>query len=275
MTITDEMRIRTFDMGEDRMNYDDIVDIVGKAGNIIRSAHENEMVVFNKQGDANFVTKYDKEVQSFLIKSLRALFPDANFLAEEDGIQQELGEGYCFIIDPIDGTTNFISDYRYSCISVGLAVNGKMEFGVVYNPYLDEMYTAVKGEGAQKNGSEIHVREAGLEGSLASFGAARYNTEDADKVFEFAKMLYLNSQAIRTGGSAALDLCRVADGSTGVYFEMKLQPWDYAAASLILAEAGGFISTMEGQLITLDQPCSILAGNRQCWKETFKLFRDK
>lgn len=257
------------------MNYDLIVDIVGKAGNIIRTAHEKEMVVFNKQGDANFVTKYDKEVQSFLIKSLRMLIPDANFLAEEDGIQQELGEGYCFIIDPIDGTTNFISDYRYSCVSVGLALNGKMQFAIVYNPYLDEMYTAVKGEGAKKNGQDIHVREAGLDGSLASFGAARYNTEETDKVFEYAKMLYTRSLAIRSGGSAALDLCRVAEGSTGVYFEMKLQPWDYAAASLILTEAGGFISTMEGQFITLDQPCSILAGNRQCWKETYKLFQGR
>lgn len=256
------------------MNYDEIIDVVGMAGNIIRTAHEKEMVVFNKKGDVNFVTKYDKEIQSFLIENLRKIIPDVNFIAEEDGIQQDLGEGYCFIIDPIDGTTNFISDYRYSCISVGLALNGKMQFGVVYNPYLDEMYTAVKGEGAKKNGTEIHVRKEGLDGSIASFGSARYNTEETDKVFEYAKMLYANSLALRSGGSAALDLCRVAEGSTGVYFEMKLQPWDYAAASLILAEAGGFISTLEGQFITLDQPCSILAGNRQCWKETYKMFHN-
>lgn len=257
------------------MNYDDIVDIVGKAGSIIRVAHESEIVVFNKPGDANFVTRCDKEVQSFLINNLRRLVPGVHFLAEEDGIQQEINEGYCFIIDPIDGTTNFISDYRYSCISVALTLDGKLEFAVVYNPYLDEMYTALKGEGAKKNGCEIHVREEGLAGSLTSFGAARYNTEDADQVFEYAKLLYLNSLAVRSGGSAALDLCRVAEGSTGIYFEMKLQPWDYAAAALILTEAGGFISTMEGQLITLDQPCSILAGNRPCWKETYKLFQGK
>lgn len=257
------------------MNYDDIVDIVGKAGSMIRTAHEDEIVVYSKQGDANFVTKYDKEIQSFLIHNLRRLIPSAKFFAEEDGIQQEISEGYCFIIDPIDGTTNFISDYRYSSISLALALDGKVIFGVVYNPYLDEMYTAVKGEGAKRNGSEIHVREEGLAGSISSFGAARYNTEDADQVFAYAKLLYLNSLAVRSGGSAALDLCRVADGSTGIYFEMKLQPWDYAAASLILTEAGGFISTMEGQLITLDQPCSILAGNRPCWKETYKLFQGK
>ena len=254
------------------MNYEEIIEVVREAGKIILHAHEKEMVVFDKKGDANFVTRYDKEVQAYLIEHLRSLVPGANFLAEEDGIQQDLGEEYCFIIDPIDGTTNFICDYRYSSISVGLCYNGKMQFGVVYNPYLDEMYTAVKGEGAKKNGHAIHVRKDGLENSIASFGAARYNTEDADKVFDFAKKLYLNSLAVRSGGSAALDLCKIADGSVGVYFELKLQPWDYAAASLIISEAGGFISTLEGQLITLDKPCSILAANRQCWKETYKLF---
>lgn len=254
------------------MIYEKIIEVVRKAGKIIYEAHEKEMVVFDKQGEVNFVTKYDKEVQAYLIEHLRKIIPDANFLAEEDGIQQDLGDGYCFIIDPIDGTTNFICDYRYSSISVGLTLKGKMQFGVVYNPYLDEMYTAVKGEGAMKNGREIRVRQDGLDNSLASFGAARYNTEDADLVFEFVKKLYKNSLAVRTGGSAALDLCRIAEGSVGVYFEMKLQPWDYAAASLIVTEAGGFISTLEGQLITLDRPCSILAGNRQCWKDTYKLF---
>ena len=147
-----------------------------------------------------------------------------------------------------------------------------MQFGAVYNPYLDEMYTAVKGEGAKKNGQPIHVRKEGLEKSLASFGAARYHSQDAEQIFEYVKKLYMNSLAVRTGGSAALDLCKIADGSVGVYFEMKLQPWDYAAASLIVTEAGGFISTLEGQLITLDKPCSILAANRQCWKDTYKLF---
>lgn len=254
------------------MNYEEIIEVIKEAGQIILHAHEQEMVVFDKQGDANFVTRYDKEVQAYLIEHLRKLVPGANFLAEEDGIQQDLGDEYCFIIDPIDGTTNFISDYRYSSISVGLTYNGKMQFGAVYNPYLDEMYTAVKGEGAKKNGQPIHVRKEGLEKSLASFGAARYHSQDAEQIFEYVKKLYMNSLAVRTGGSAALDLCKIADGSVGVYFEMKLQPWDYAAASLIVTEAGGFISTLEGQLITLDKPCSILAANRQCWKDTYKLF---
>ena len=142
--------------------YEQLIEIVKQAGAMIREAHEAEIPVYDKEGIANFVTKYDKDVQSFLIRNFRQLLPEANFLAEEDGIRQELGDGYCFIIDPIDGTTNFIFDYKFSCVSVGLAWKGRMQFGVVYNPYTEELYTAVTGEGAYKNGKRIHSSEKGL-----------------------------------------------------------------------------------------------------------------
>lgn len=256
------------------MIYEEIIGVVKKAGEMIFHAHEEEITVFDKEGTSNFVTKHDKDIQSFLISHLRQILPEANFLAEEDGIQQELGDGYCFIIDPIDGTTNFIFDYRHSCVSVGLAMRGKMQFGCVYNPYTKELYTAVKGEGAKLNGKEIHSTEKGLAENLAAFGCARYNTGDTCRIFDYSKRLYLNSLGIREGGSAALDICRVASGANGVYVELLLQPWDYAAASLIVMEAGGFISTAEGGMITLDKPCSILAAGRQCWKETVKLLHE-
>lgn len=253
------------------MIYEEITELVRNAGELLLHAHEEEITVFDKEGHANFVTKCDKDVQSYLISNLRNLLPQANFLAEEDGIQQELGDGYCFIIDPIDGTTNFIFDCHHSCISVGLALKGRMQFGCVYNPYTQEMYTAVKGEGASLNGRRIHSSEQGLADNLTAFGCARYNSDETDRIFDYAKKLYLNSLGIRQGGSAALGICRVAAGSLGVYIEMLLYPWDYAAASLILMEAGGFISTIEGSLITLDKPCSVLAAGRNCWKETVKL----
>ena len=253
------------------MLYDEIINIVTLAGEMILQAHEEELTIYDKAGISNFVTKHDKDVQSYLIRNLRIIRPEANFLAEEDGIQQELGEGYCFIIDPIDGTTNFIFDYKHSCISVGLAYHGKMQFGCVYNPYTREMYTAIKGEGAKLNGKEIHSSDKGLSENLVAFGCARYQTEDTDRIFDYAKKLYLNSLGIREGGSAALDICRVASGANGVYVELMLQPWDYAAASLIVMEAGGFISTAEGGLISLEQPSSILAAGRTCWKEAMKL----
>lgn len=256
------------------MIYEEIIELVREAGEFILHAHEGEIMVYDKEGYSNFVTKYDKDVQSFLITNLRNVLPEANFLAEEDGIQQELGDGYCFIIDPIDGTTNFIFDCKHSCISVGLAWKGRMQFGCVYNPYTREMYTAEKGKGAMLNGVEIHSSEYGLADNLTAFGCARYNSDETDRIFDYAKKLYLNSLGIREGGSAALGICRVAAGGCGVYIEMLLQPWDYAAASLILMEAGGFISTLEGSLITLDRPCSILAAGRTCWKETVKLLQE-
>ena len=106
---------------------------------------------------------------------------------------------------------------------------------------------------------------------MVAFGTARYQTDDTDRIFDYAKKLYLNSLGIRAGGSAALDICRVASGANGVYIELMLQPWDYAAASLIVMEAGGFISSAEGGILTLDKPCSVLAAGRQCWKEAVKL----
>lgn len=253
--------------------YEEIIEVVKEAGLMIKNAHEGEITVFDKEGDANFVTKCDKDVQSYLIRHLREIVPEAHFLAEEDGIQQDLGNGYCFIIDPIDGTTNFIFDMHYSCVSVGLALRGKMVFGAVYNPYLEELYTAVKGEGAKLNGKKIESSKTGIAENMTSFGCARYNSDDTDRIFRYAKELYLNSLAVRSGGSAALDICRVAAGRCGVYVELMLQPWDYAAGSLILMEAGGFISTVEGSMITLDKPCSILAGGRTCWKEAMELLK--
>ena len=231
------------------MLYDEIMKIVTLAGELMLQAQDEELTVFDKEGTANFVTKHDKEIQFYLIQNLRQLIPEATFLAEEDGMQQELGDGYCFIIDPIDGTTNFIFDYKHSCISV-------------------------KGEGAKLNGKEIHCSDKGLADNLVAFGTARYQTEDTDRIFDHAKKLYLNSLGIRAGGSAALDICRVASGANGVYLELMLYPWDYAAASLIVMEAGGFISTAEGGMITLDQPCSILAAGRQCWKEASQLWSE-
>lgn len=250
----------------------EIREIVKEAGQILRNAHAGSKNISEKSGYANFVTAFDCQIQEFLVERLKAVFPEAGFIGEENHMQEPLGEGYYFIIDPIDGTTNFIHDYHHSCISVGVAYQGTGFAGVVYNPYLDEMYWANKGEGAYCNDGRLTVKDVSLEESIVAFGCARYNSEETDRSFDFAKKLYLQSHGIRNGGSSTLDICRIASGRNGLYFEMLLQPWDYAAASVILEEAGGVITTMDGTPITLDAPCSILAGSPVVWEESMGLW---
>lgn len=151
------------------VDYSKILSIMRQAGNIICSAHLTELLVYDKEGFSNFVTKYDKKVQSFLISKFKELIPEANYLAEEDGVQQSLGDAYCFIIDPIDGTTNFIFNYHHSCIAMGLAHQGKMIFGAFYNPYMDEMYSAIKDQGAYLNEERIFCSQKGIKENLILF----------------------------------------------------------------------------------------------------------
>ena len=224
--------------------------------------------VHGKAGLANFVTDRDVEIQKYLIRELSALYPGCHFYGEEDtgGNDRELG-GTCFYIDPIDGTTNYIFGYRHSCVSVGMAVDGQMIAGYVYNPFTDQFYEAQKGKGARLNGKRLEKPDHSLEEGIVAFGCARYNEGDTDALFDIAKELYLRALSIRNGGSAALDLVRIASGANVGYIELKLQPYDYAAASVIISEAGGVISQVNGEPITLDGPCSIIAGTEKAVKQ--------
>ena len=257
-------------MREHNIDYAKIENIVRQAGRLIKEAHLTGNLVSRKTGDANFVTSFDVAVQKFLIRELLEFLPEATFFGEEEtegNSREENPDGYCFFIDPIDGTTNFMFHYNYSCVSVGLAYGGKMTAGWVYNPYVDEMFAGIRGQGAFLNGVKIQMRDLPLEEGIASFGCARYNESDTGLLFDAVEEMFHRCLAVRSGGSAALDLCRVASGSSVVYVEMKLQPYDYAAASVIIGEAGGEIGQMDGSRITLDMPCSILAGTKQAVKE--------
>ena len=136
--------------------------------------------------------------------------------------------------------------------------------GAVYNPYLNEMYTAVKGEGAYLNGSPIHVSSQPLENGIVLFGTAPYYEELGRKSFEMAYTYFKKALDVRRSGSAAFDLCCVAAGRAEVYFELCLSPWDFAAGALIVEEAGGKVTTVEWQHPTLSVKCSILATNGIC-----------
>mgnify|MGYP002570630787 FL=1 len=248
-----------------------IVSIIRQAGALLLSAHAKERDISSKEGKANFVTKYDIAVQQFLQQRLQEAFPSAAFLGEEGGASQLKKSGDTFIVDPIDGTTNFITDYRHSSISIGLARDGQMYAGAVYNPYLDEVFSAKKGEGAFLNGARICCGNRPLCEGTVGFGTSPYHPDLCDATFDLLKALYRASLDIRRSGSAALDICYAAAGRTALFFEMVLEPWDYAAASIIAAEAGGLCTQLDGSPITLEKGCSILAGNPAARADFFAL----
>ena len=244
-----------------RSLVDKIADAVRDCGKIMLEAVRTSDMVDEKEGHANFVTTYDKKVQETLKEKLTEILPAAAFVGEEDDIHASIQRGLAFIVDPIDGTTNFIKDYHVSAISVGLINNGKSYIGVVYNPYLDEMFTAERGKGAFLNGKPIHVSRNPLSEGIVLFGTAPYYEELSRKSFDLAYEYFRQALDIRRSGSAAIDLCSIAAGRAEVYFELRLSPWDYAAGSLIVEEAGGVVTTVDGGEITFERPCSVLAAN--------------
>ncbi len=245
---------------------EEIIAAVTDAGRGLLSAHDIESHMKVKPGDANFATEWDIETQRVLTERLRAVIPSARFIVEEGDTSDEVADGeVAFIVDPIDGTTNFIHGLSHSAVCVAVAVGGTPVFGCVYNPFLDEMFHAYAGEGAymRKRGAtaKIHVSARALPDALAAFGTTPYERQYADATFARAKALFLSCREVRREGSAALDICYVAAGRYDVYFEMKLSPWDFAAAEVIIKEAGGILTRLDGGDIDARRPTSVLATN--------------
>lgn len=218
-----------------------------------------------KSDVANIVTNKDIEVQEYIIKELREILPQSTFIAEESESYQE-EDGYQWIIDPIDGTTNFAYDFHHSAVSIALLKDHEVVMGVCYNPYLEEMFTAEKGKGAFVNDQRLHVTNASLDSALVLCGTAPYNKENADRTFENMKKLFLKGRDIRRGGSAVLDLCYIAAGRADAFYEEILSPWDYAAASLLIREAGGSIQVIHGTW-GFHAPLGMVCGNECIVKE--------
>ncbi|MBQ3603728.1 MAG: inositol monophosphatase [Clostridia bacterium] len=243
-----------------------IIEIVKEAGKIILSAHNQENAVTAKEGKKNFVTKYDVAVQEYLFNELGQAFPEAEFVGEEGETNLE-SNALRFIIDPIDGTTNFMQDYRCSCISVALCEGNSIIAGVVYNPYTNEIFSAEKSKGAYLNGERISVSSRTLSDGLALFGTSPYHPENTDETFALLRKVFDYSRDIRRSGSAAYDICMVACGRCEVFFEKELQPWDVAAGTLILTEAGGIAQTFEGNEICFSKPCDVIFANLKALEE--------
>lgn len=235
--------------------------LVKSCGRMILQADRENMDIDSKSGIANFVTEYDKMVQAQLRIGLLSVCPEAIFIGEEGEQAGFSDHGSFFIVDPIDGTTNFIKGYHISCISVAYVEDGETEAAVLYNPYLDEMYTAIRGKGAFCNEKPISVSKQPLENGIVLFGTSPYNVELSKKSFEMAYDYCQKALDIRRSGAAVWDLCCIASGRAELFFELQLSPWDYAAGALLVREAGGIVTTVDGGEITLDRPCSILARN--------------
>ena len=243
-----------------------IITIVKDAGEIILSAHNQESAVTAKEGKKNFVTKYDVAVQEFLFTELGKAFPDAEFVGEE-GDNNLSSKALRFIIDPIDGTTNFMQDYRCSCISVALCKENDLIAGVVYNPYSNEIFSAEKGKGAYLNAQKIEVSDRPLSDGLALFGTSPYYPRNTDETFALLRKVFDLSRDIRRNGAAAYDICLVSCGRAEVFFEKTLQPWDIAAGTLIIKEAGGLARNYEDCEIDLTKADDVVFANPKAYEE--------
>lgn len=240
---------------------DAIAQIVRRAGTLVLTATDAAGAAEAKTSHRDLVTKYDRMVEEFLQKELLALLPDAAFLGEEgDETPRWEQAEWLFIVDPIDGTTNFVQGFPNVCISVGLMHCGVMELGVVYNPYTEELFCAERGKGTTLNGKRLMTEDRDLEHSLLIFGSAAYYRELLPVTTQIFDAAFPKVQDIRRFGAAALDFCYLAAGKAGVFFEARLCPWDYAAGSLIAQEAGVVVTALSGAPLDFYRKCSVLAG---------------
>ena len=257
-----------------------IKQIVIEAGELIRHVHTTPDDISSKEGRANYVTRYDVMVQDYLFSHLSTLLPEAIMIGEESASNQVVGDGYAFIVDPIDGTSNFIAGFHYSCISVALALNGQIILGVVYNPFNQEMFWAERGRGAWKKAaysdeiSNLHIVDRPICEGLVCVATAPYYPEITDRALLLARKILEKGTDIRRLGSGALEICHIADQRSVLFFELLLAPWDYAAAWLILEEAGGVITTVDGDAPNLNCKHSLAAGTPTAHAEFLQIARD-
>ena len=217
--------------------------------------------IHDKGTRENIVTSSDLAVQHFLTERLRTCFPGSGFLCEEEDLEDISGHGTVWIIDPIDGTANYARGNENCCISVALVRNGVLSMGVVYSPWRGELYTAERGKGSFCNGKPIHVSDRAFENGLLFTAMSVYRKEFARSCSDIIYDLFMECNDVRRTGSAAVELCLMAAGYADLYFEMRLMPWDYAAASLILQEAGGVICDFTGAFPPLYKPSMFIAAN--------------
>ncbi len=242
--------------------FEELKKIVKEAGKIVKNGY-SQTVDVDKKSATELVTKYDKEVEEFLIKHIKPLYSEYEIVGEESFEGGKLPDRAIFI-DPIDGTTNFVHKFPHLGISVGIWNSGEAVEAIVYNPILEEFFYAKKGQGAFCNGQRLNVTyEESLQNSIIATGFPYVKHEMGAEfwwVINSMQKLLPKIRDIRRLGAAAVDLCYLAQGKVNGFYEVNLQPWDVAAGILIVQEAGGIVSSLNGGDYSLEENI-IVASN--------------
>ncbi len=244
-----------------------------EAGKFLMEHFRTDFAVSHK-GDVNLVTEIDVAAEELLVSRLLGAFPSHAALAEESRPNAARGS-HTWIIDPLDGTTNYAHGFPIFCVSIGLEIDGELEWGIVYNPNLGEIFVARRGEGARLNNSPLGVSKvATLNESLLATGFP-YDIRTSDlNNLDYFREFALRTQAVRRVGSAGLDLCYVAAGRFDGFWELKLSPWDCAAGYLMVREAGGRVTNFRGKLGSIyDREC--VASNGLVHDEMLEVIREQ
>jgi myo-inositol-1(or 4)-monophosphatase len=241
-----------------------------RAGEIIvRGMNRLHRLEVQPKGRNDFVTEIDLQAERDIIETIRKHYPEHAVLAEESGPRGD--NEFVWIIDPLDGTTNYIHGFPQFAVSIGIQRRGRMEHAVVYDPLRQELFTASRGEGAQVDGKRIRVSaQVGLERALIGTGFPyRSNLKWIDSYMGMLKAVIQHTSGIRRPGSAALDLAYVAAGRLDAFWELGLAPWDTAAGTLLITEAGGMVGTLTGA--EYQQSGHILAGTTKVYEALIQL----
>ncbi|MGI6076838.1 MAG: inositol monophosphatase family protein [Fastidiosipilaceae bacterium] len=245
----------------------ELIEVVKAAGKRMCDASLDMVETEEKSGWGDFVTQFDLEIQSFLYKELKKLYPEVVFKAEESGFADVSVAGSAFIVDPIDGTLNFLRHRGDCAVSVAYAERGETLVGVVYDPWRNELFQAFKGHGALLNGKPIRVSSWPFTGGIVNVGNSRYRKQHWNKTKDLLNLLWEHAVDIRRLGACSIDLCHVACGRSELYSELMVMPWDYAAGALIVEEAGGMCSRLNGDPLGLAEGGSLVAGNPAAYQE--------
>ena len=238
---------------------------------LIRNMNKLEKLNIQQKGRNDFVSDADRAAEQAVIETIHKHYPDHAILAEESGAHGE--SDHTWIIDPLDGTTNYLHRFPVFCVSIGVQHRGRIEHGAVYDPLRQELFTASRGQGAQLDGRKIRVSgNASLERSLLGTGFPyRDSNKSIDPYMAMLRKAITETSGIRRTGAAALDLCYVAAGRLDAFWETGLCAWDIAAGSLIIREAGGIISGLDGSEGYMDSG-HILTGSPKIYAALAKMF---